>query len=436
MTHSTSLAKAGEGRSSWQRLKASPLADPVRLLSLVEQALISGANFLLLLGLGRAFPAEAFGLFSFAYISLQFLLNLHRSIVVVPFIIHTAENGALSREGWLWHKLNGAVILLAILVLGGVAGGAGLAGLPGWMGQAFLLAAAFVLPVFVYEFLRRWSIQIGRYGLVVAAGAVYAAVVAGGVALALHAHSLTDAALAYIGANLAAATVLAWPALSTAGQDASLGMVSFLRGLKRFLTWSLLANFAYNGFNQLPALILGAMAGPVPVGTFQALRNLTQPLNIIGTAVDNFDKPRAARALAEGGREAMTAQLRRTTKALVTSSVPYMVLIGIFAEPALRLIYADRYQGFEGVLYFWLGLNVLMLASYPFETGLMLLRRPELLCKGRFVAMAVAILVSVTAIPSLGVYGAMIALVSAFLVNLAFCRRYLKASARADQGDP
>ena len=108
-------AQFGQRRVKDDAGAAAPAADPVRLLSLFEQGLISGANFFALLVLARGFSTENFGLYSFAYISLQFLVNLHRAVVIVPFVIHTAQADSLSREGRRWRDLNTAVAVASMI---------------------------------------------------------------------------------------------------------------------------------------------------------------------------------------------------------------------------------------------------------------------------------------------------------------------------------
>ncbi|MBI5165604.1 MAG: hypothetical protein HY985_17080, partial [Magnetospirillum sp.] len=182
------------------------MLKPDRLLSLVEQGLISAANFAAMLVLARTLPGPSFGVFSFAWLTLLFMVNLHRSAVVVPFVIHTAGPGVLDSEGPLWRRLNAWATGLAAGGLGAAGGLAALAG-PSWIGQGFAIGAVLILPAFWYEFRRRWSIQRDRYLVAVTAAAVYAGVAVGGAAAAGWSGRLDVATAAFALANLVACAV-------------------------------------------------------------------------------------------------------------------------------------------------------------------------------------------------------------------------------------
>ncbi|MBI5165894.1 MAG: hypothetical protein HY985_18575, partial [Magnetospirillum sp.] len=192
---------------------------------------------------------------------------------------------------------------------------------------------------------------------------------------------------------------------------------SFLSRLAHFIGWSVMSNLAYNGYNHLPPLLLGLLAGPVPVAVYQAARNLVQPLSTLASAVDNFDKPRAARALANSGVPGMAGALGRTTLALILGSAPYLVLLLAMGGPVTRLVYGDRFPTATAAMPWFAAMQVTMIAAYPLETALFIVRRPDLLFWGRVVAAAAAIALCVTLIPGHGLDGAMAGLVGGMAVS-------------------
>jgi O-antigen/teichoic acid export membrane protein len=393
-------------------------SDPVRALSLAEQSLISGANFAALLLLARAFDATEFGSFSFAYLCLLFVVNLHRSAVVVPFVIHTATHDALAAEAAPWRRLN---LLTALLFSAALAAGGLLLPLmdaPAWMPRAFLTAALLVAPSFYYEFRRRWLIQLDRYGTTVVAAGIYAMLWLSGIGLALAFHSMAMVLAAFVGANTAAALfciAMAPPTPCSAAGAPPFG--AFLSRLAHFIGWSVMSNLAYNGYAHLPPLILGALAGPVPVAVFQAMRNFAQPLATLTTAIDNFDKPRAARAMAKDGTLGLRRALLRTTAALATLSAPYLILLAVMGDRLIRTFYGSRYDGHSHVLWWFVGAHLAVVVAYPLETSLFLIRRPDLLFRSRLVAALAGIALSVTLVPTWGITGAMAALIGGLAVS-------------------
>lgn len=388
-------------------LLARIAGDRVRALSLIEQGMVSGANFLALLMLARHFDADTFGTFSFAWLTMLFVLNIQRSAVVVPFVIHTAQPGVLEAESLVWRRLNHWTTALSALTLGLIALALPLFATPEWMVTAFLMAALFVVPCFGYEFRRRWLIQQDRYVSTVLAAATYAALYLGGVWAAVTTHRLDVAAAAFTIANGGAAVlclVLSPPLAKPAQPPAFL---PFLKNLGHFIGWSVASNLAYNAYGHLPPLILGALAGPEPVALFQAMRNFTQPLSTAATAVDNFDKPRAARALAAEGAFGLRRALTHTTTAMAVLTLPYLVFLLSAGDWLVGLVYGPRYGDPTATLAWFAAAHVVIVFVYPLETALFLLRRPDLLFRGRVGSAICGVALCFALVPIWGLGGAM-----------------------------
>ncbi|MCR6631813.1 MAG: oligosaccharide flippase family protein [Magnetospirillum sp.] len=389
----------------------------MRLLSLVEQGMISGANFLALLLLARGFDAATFGTFSFAWLSLLFVVNIQRSAVVVPFVIHTAEPGVLAAEAPAWRRLSLWTTGLSALGLATIAGALPAFGAPAWMSTAFVMAALFVVPSFTYEFRRRWLIQLDRFGATVAAAGLYTVLYVAGVLAAVQTHRLELAAAAFIAASGGAALLCAAlaPRLPPPAQPPAFG--TFLRNLAHFIGWSVASNLAYNGYGHLPPLILGALAGPGPVALFQAMRNFTQPLSTAATAVDNFDKPRAARALAAEGVAGLRRALSHTALAMAAMTLPYVVMLILAGDWLVNLVYGQRYGDPTATLAWFGAVHVTVLFVYPLETALFLLRRPDLLFRGRIASALVGIGLCLALVPVWGLGGAMAGIAAGIAVS-------------------
>lgn len=391
--------------------------DRVRALSLVEQGMISGANFVALLLLARGFDADSFGTFSFAWLTLLFVVNIQRSAVVVPFVIHTAAPGVLAAEAPAWRRLSLWTTTLSALSLALIAAALPLFQAPGWMVAAFILAALFVIPSFTYEFRRRWLIQLDRFGATVAAAAAYAVLYVGGIAVAVATHRLEVAAGAFILANGGAGILCAALAPRLPKPAVPPNFRAFVGNLAHFIGWSVASNLAYNGYGHLPPLILGALAGPGPVALFQAMRNFTQPLSTAATAVDNFDKPRAARALAADGLPGLWRALAHTTGAMAAMTLPYLLLLVAAGDWLVGLVYGPRYGDPTEALIWFAAVHVAVVFVYPLETALFLLRRPDLLFRGRLLSAVAGIGLCAALVPSWGLAGAMAGITAGMVVS-------------------
>ncbi|MCG8693609.1 MAG: polysaccharide biosynthesis C-terminal domain-containing protein, partial [Minwuiales bacterium] len=68
--------------------------------------------------------------------------------------------------------------------------------------------------------------------------------------------------------------------------------------------------------------------------------------------------------------------------------------------------------------YWWAVVAALMVATYPFETGLFVMKLPERLILGRCLAAAVSIGLALLLVPRLGAHGAMIAAAAGWAIAL------------------
>ena len=123
-----------------------------------------------------------------------------------------------------------------------------------------------------------------------------------------------------------------------------------------YFTWSGISAIAYNGYNQIPPLILTILSGPSAVALFQATRTFTQPMSVLMMAVDNFDRPRAIRSLNAGGMGQMFRQLLKATLVLFIMCSPIWLVLGLFPGQIIHLVYGGAYADGAVPLYLWIAL--------------------------------------------------------------------------------
>jgi O-antigen/teichoic acid export membrane protein len=410
----------------------SPRPLSPRAAALVEQGLVSGANFLLMLAFVRQLAPADWGVFAFAHALALFLQGFQRAGVTLPMIALASLPGA----GWdaargLWLRLNctgaglASLATLGVLVL--VAAGQatalatewwrpaeGLAGsAPAWWVTALGLAAALVLPLWLHEFTRRAAVQEGRYGVLAAQGAVYALVLglgaAAGAGLGLPAGwppavapavTLALAGLAATGVYRVAA---GQPVLARPGWQLP---PAVQRAWGPFTGWSAGAHLAYSGYNFGVLALLAALAGPVAVAVFHAMRLLVQPVAVLVAALDSIDKPRAARALLQGA-PALRRVLWRSLRAIGLPALPYLLLLALAGEVLLPLVFGPAYAGQGAALLAACALSLVSVVSQPLESGLYVARRTRALCLGRAGAALVGLLAALASVPLYGAAGAL-----------------------------
>lgn len=393
------------------------LPIPRRVAALLDQGLISGANFVGFLLFARHAAPEIWGEFGFAYSMVLFIQGFQRAAVTIPMIPFSARN-----EGWLatrhqWERLNLAVAWLGatcLLVVAAIAAGAGAQ----WLARSGLLAAAMAVPMMIQEFARRGAIQEERFGTLVGAASAYAlCLVAGGLTSADVGLGAWLPALAVAAGSLAAAAVVhgaggRWPLLLPR-------MAIVAAGHPHFVRWASLSHLGFSGYNFGVQMLLGALAGPAAVGVFHACRTFIQPVVALIGAMDSVDKPKAASALAAQGPPGLRRVILRSLLAIALLGLPYLLGIAIGAEFVLELAYGARYLGSDTAVILWCVVAAGMIVAQPVESGLYVAERTKQMFFCRAVAASVSLVAAVPLIQAWGVDGALLSIAFGFFATAA-----------------
>lgn len=404
-----------------------PSRLPSRVAALLEQGLVSGANFLAFILLARALAAEAWGAFGLAYAVVLFVQGWQRALVTIPMITFTAGGAGWPAARLQWLGVNTALAAAAALLLVLMAGSVALAHggwrmdwppgrQTGWLAQSLLMAALMLVPVMAHEFCRRAAIQEARLDLLAGTGAAYAGVLVVTAAApwpsAWAAWSGCQPALAVALACMAAAAVYrlrtALPVLATWQRPPPNPVYRTYTG------WALASHLAYSGYNFGVQALLAAVAGPAALGAFHACRTLVQPVTTLQSAMDSIDKPRAAAALAREGTPGLRRVLRRAMAVLALLAVPYLALVAWGAGPLLAWLYGDRYAEQQAVVSMWCLVALCSVISQPVESGLYVARQTRALFAARAVAALASLALALALTVSHGAVGALAAMALGF----------------------
>jgi O-antigen/teichoic acid export membrane protein len=401
------MSGRGDGPTGYLQL-------PDRTAALVDQAALAGGNLMAFLVFARQITAESWGQFGFAFSMVLFAQGFQRAAVTIALVPYSASAVPWPQARARWQASNGAVAVASVLALGATAMAAGFVD-AGWIGASAAMACLMVVPMFGHEFMRRSAIQDSRFDALAAGGLCYAAVVVSIAALSL----VTEAAAWWPSIAVAAAAgcatlVLAvrtrhlpmrWPRLWSPAPD-----------YPKFAAWAGLSHLGYSGYNFGIQAVLAAVAGPASVGVFHACRILVQPVNTVIGATDSIDKPRAARAFAAHGRSALRHVLIRAFSMMMLLGLPYLVLVGLFAQPMLSFVLGPQYADETTTMRLWCAVAICMMLAQPVESGLYVTRRTRQMFLGRLLASALALALAVPLARQWGAAGALGAMMVGFAI--------------------
>jgi O-antigen/teichoic acid export membrane protein len=379
-----------------------------------DQCVVSAANFLTIYLFARHLDTSHFGTFMLAYVGLQLLTSMQSALLTQP---HNVLAAALPQKEY--RRFTAAVLVMQI---GGALAAAMLLALAGWLvwrfyspatGSVLLALAMATAPWLAQEFVRRVLYTRGEsraaakndfvtYGLQFLGALV--------VALLWANAASPEIALAVLGASSLAGVVVGWYQLRE-----HLGFEQdFLATIAR--TWNEVWHFGkwLTGQNTLVWLggqgdtwLVGLLLGPEQVGIYRATTHLANVMNVVRQAAVSYLPTQGSLAYHNGGTEGLARWVTKAWWWLLASLAPFCIVLVIFPGWILALAYGDRYAAPELGLILALSTigQCILFVKYPFDVGLLALRRTKAIFYIHLIPVAFLFTSGVALIYFLGILG-------------------------------
>jgi O-antigen/teichoic acid export membrane protein len=377
-------------------------------LALIDQAVVSGTNFLTTILIARACGAEELGVYSLGFSLLMSWVCTQEALIALPYTIywHRSRPGteaeyagsALVHQGLLSAVSLISMALVAATLFGRAAGLAAVIG---------VLAGAMPF-VLLREFGRRFAFAHLRMGEALALDVASAALQLGGLAWLASTGALS-AALAYSAVGGACALVgITWLYVSRKHFVVRLGQVGpTLRqswSLGRWLFASQVTLSVQGYF--IPWLLAGTM-GAKATGVYVACLTVVLFSNPLILGISNSLAPQVAQAFALGGFAALRRVVWRTTLLLGAAMAVFCAAVILGGEDLMGLIFHDsQYAGHNHAVAV---LALAMLAAalgMPVSNGLAAIERPDVIFKVGLVAVVLSVVLVPFLVVGWGVTGA------------------------------
>jgi O-antigen/teichoic acid export membrane protein len=337
------------------------LPGAARIGSFVDQGFQGVGNILANAFLARALTHEQFAGIGVMIGIHYFAWGLHRSCIVLPLIVNAsdADAGPHDEDAWWWINLISVAAIAAGLVLAWLIFGVldpapkdrWLVSATGW--------AAIVSPCICFiEFARRRLYQRRRGVSAACASAVSAVLLVATAALdwrsGLHSPMLGVGAWAFGAVAGTGVAILAAPPRLVAWAL----IAGVWRRYRNFALWQAATAIPYALYTSIVVVLVAAFAGPGGAAAFTAARSLINPATAVMSAIDTLDKPRAARALLQGGVEGLRGSIRRTLLTVIGLTGPYLAFIALFSSLVLKAVFGVGFQAYG------LGVSLLAVATF------------------------------------------------------------------------
>jgi O-antigen/teichoic acid export membrane protein len=359
LTLSTPPPTIGDG--SWKAMQKFAGTGPGQsLITMLDQILVSAANFLVLVAIARFTTTAQTGTFVLALRTVDFMTEIQNVFIWAPYTLFAPGFDASRRRVYagsvMAHQAAAALVCLVLL------GGFGLAALAfGWPDGAVI--AFWSMPaacgIHLREFVRRISfanLQVVTTLLMDTATFLMQAV---GIAALWFAKALSaPTALVVVGAasGLSAAVFLLWDRHRYAWSRAA-ALSDFKRNFS-YGRWLLGSDLALLIGNQIYPWFLASFSGRAAVAVFAGSQALTNFARMFLIGAQNILLPGSARAAASGSVSDLRLLVRRGTLVLTAGAATFSLVILVASGRLLALVYGPNFAG-NGHLMFVLSLSIL-----------------------------------------------------------------------------
>ena len=334
---------------------------------MIDQALVSGTNFLSGVLIARALGPDQFGVFSLAWTGILFAIRLHFSAVTAPMMsIGPKEH---SGQPHYYNKALGQhLIVMVILIM--------LTALGAWISDryfdqrqldGFVLVLPMIVAVFTtQEFLRRMCFTQHRPNRALVSDILrYAVQLTLLIGLWLTGNASLDRML-WIIAFCGFLGCLPMLGLGLSIAHDKRHWVRHFNFSKWMIGGSVVQWFAGNLF----LVATGAVVGASAAGAFRAAQQLTGPMQVLMQGLDNLIPVRLAEALNTSDRNGLRKQANRLVLLTALASAPIIGLLIAVPGPIMKLFFGASFAPFAHLVPWFAVATGLMTLATAWRGGL------------------------------------------------------------------
>ena len=349
--------------------------------TVLDQAFVSGANFVLSILLARWLSADAFGTYAVVTAVFLFLVNLQSAVVLEPMSIfgaaeeHSSVPAYLTSTAWIQSGIGFGFGLLTLV-------GAAVASAHD---RTTVIALGWMLPLMLLPWYTRRVCYLRMRPDVAALSSFAYAVLLTVLALALrHADRLTSASAIYAtGAASLIAAAVAWsqvraPIGGVKWAGARLGLDATIRRHWGYGKWVVLYAVLYLGVGPIQTFVAAWLVGYDAAGALRALLVFTMPpFQVITALTSMLFLPIVARDFARGDMRSVQARTWALFIGLLAFAIVYEFALFIFASRLERVLYHGKYAGSAWLIPVLGLLPIFNAAASGFVTTLRAAGRPQ-----------------------------------------------------------
>jgi len=339
-----------------------------RLIVFVDQAMVSGINFLLGILLVRWLGLEEYGVFALCWMVVLFAMSLGMAFVSKP-MLSIAPSMGLSEKRSYFQELHFFHIVLSVLIVAISFAGKGLTT---YFFEKEIVAVVPILGALIatqllHDFYRKMYFSNGNS---IQAMLLDSILYPGQIIVLLYFYfndqlTLATAILSILIANIC--SVLMGAASMGVQIPSKIGLKKTMARHFEFSKWllgtAMLQWLSGNYFIIAAASILG----PIAVGAVRMVQNIMGLCHVLFLAMENFLPVEAARLYKDTDKHTVWDYLKKISWKFGAGFSGILLLVVLFSAPLLQLLYGEESAPYAYIVNIYCVLYIFVFAGHPFR---------------------------------------------------------------------
>jgi O-antigen/teichoic acid export membrane protein len=395
-------------------------------VALLDQGVVSVANFFTGLIVGRICAKEQFGLYMLGFTVITMAMTVQDSLLLTPYTIQSPrlKGVALSRykASTFLHQLLFSACILFFLILFRFALhlGAGPSGMAPVV-EALIFVVGFIL---LRNYARRVCFAALKIGEALALDVLVSVLQIGGLVTLAYLDSLAASRAYWVIGVASFLGTLPWmwskkkEFTFTRGNAAADLKQNFSAGI-----WILASGLLWTMVISLYPWLLATFHGTATTGVWAACVGIIAFCNPLFLTMQNSFGPKIAHAFARDGGDALRGYSMQVTKIFGGVLVPFCIALLVFGGDLVAAVYGSKYTG-TGAIVAILAVDFFFAAlSFPLSRALFTIGRADIDFKINLLMLLCLLFFGVLLVKRLGAPGAAISLL--LTSSICFVSRYI-----------
>ena len=382
--------------------------------SLIDQMIISCANFIMGILLARHLGVSQFGQFSLAWLAVQFVQTLQNAAVIQPMMSIGPKQSADTRgpyysiafiQQFMFASLSATLVLVGLSLSDQV--------FREWNVRPLLWPlSAMVFASQIQDFLRRYFFSVGKSQMSIVIDSVrYGGQTLAFLCLFLFSSWQPDIAeVLWTMLVAASASILAaWCCIDNFEWSLAEWRKITLRHW-HFSKWLMGACIAGWMSGELYYVIIAAILGSSAVGILKAAQTIMGITNVFFQGMQNFMPVRASIVYREGGIRELVKFLRKCSFVVVSATAGIALIVCIYPNYVMGFFYGSQYRDYGWVLVGYAIVYIVTALGVVVPLGLLTLERTYATLLGFIISAVVSIGLMYPLVSRYGLVGSLIGL--------------------------